>query len=78
MYIVLVIAIYSDKIRDQRKVFAEPVLWTGAEVCGKKIGISRSKYVRYAIINQLIRDGFPLNKLSSKFNAFYGAIATYE
>lgn len=67
-------AVYSDNGRVQFKAFAEPILLTGAEHQGSKIGISRSKYIRYALINQLIRDGYPLDNITSKFNKFYRAI----
>jgi hypothetical protein len=58
----------SDVFRENYKIYLEPCLATGAENMALKIGCkTRSKYVRYSLINQLIRDGF---KLSEKFEPF--------
>lgn len=62
---------YSDVLRQDYKGFMEPLLLTGCNHQASKLKITRSKYIRYAVINQLIRDGFPLNKISCKFNVFY-------
>ena len=63
---------WSDKIRVDYKGYMEPLLLTAcehqAEKCGAK---TRSKYIRYAVIRALIEDGYPLDKLSSKFKPFY-------
>ena len=67
-------AIYSDTFRECYKGYAEPLLLTAATHQGCKKKISRSKYIRYALINQLIRDGYPLQNITSKFNDFYKAI----
>lgn len=61
----------SDKIRCDYKVYLEPILATGCEFQGNKLSITRSKYIRYAVIRALIQDGYPLNKLSKKFDKFY-------
>lgn len=65
---------YSDILRQDYKGFMEPVLLTGCNHQAEKLGITRSKYIRYAVINQLIKDGFPLMRLTNKFNAFYMVI----
>jgi len=62
---------YSDLLRMDYKGYMEPVLLTGCNHQAGKIGITRSKYIRYAVINQLIKDGFPLKNISCKFNDFY-------
>jgi hypothetical protein len=67
---------YSDISRKDYKGYMEPILLTGCEHQANKLKITRSKYVRYAVINQLIKDGFPLNRVSSKFNAFYRGMTT--
>ena len=58
----------------------EPVLLTAAEHQGSKhpAELSRSKYIRLAVIEKLIRDGYPLKEITSKFNGFYGAIEPYN
>ena len=66
---------YSDVLRQDYKGFMEPILLTGCNHQAEKLGITRSKYIRYAVINQLIKDGFPLKNISCKFNAFYRGIA---
>ena len=67
---------YSDLLRMDYKGYMEPVLLTGCNHQAGKLKITRSKYIRYAVINQLIRDGFPLKNISCKFNAFYKGIAS--
>ena len=62
---------YSDLSRQEYKGFLEPILLTGCNHQAEKLKITRSKYIRYAVINQLIKDGFPLKNISCKFNAFY-------
>lgn len=66
---------YSDVLRQDYKGYMEPILLTGCDHQGSKLGITRSKYIRYAVINQLIKDGFPLKCKSNKFNAFYKGIS---
>jgi hypothetical protein len=65
------IAKWSDKIRSDYKIYLEPILATGCQHQGEKLKITRSKYIRYAIIRALIQDGYPLNKFSNKFEKFY-------
>ena len=62
---------YSNILRFDYKGYMEPILLTGCNHQADKLKITRSKYIRYAVINQLIRDGFPLKSISNKFNAFY-------
>jgi hypothetical protein len=62
----------SDSFRVDYKGYMEPILLTACEHQAKKCGAStRSKYIRYAVIRALIQDGYPLNKLSNKFEKFY-------
>ena len=65
---------YSDISRQDYKGYMEPILLTGCNHQAEKLNITRSKYIRYAVINQLIHDGFPLKNISCKFNAFYRGI----
>lgn len=67
---------FTDKFRNDYKIYLEPLLATGCMNRGNCLGISRSKYIRYAVINQLIHDGYPLKAITNKFNAFYKGIAT--
>ena len=62
---------HSDTFRQDYKGYMEPVLLSGCNFQAEKLKITRSKYIRYAVINQLIKDGFPLKSISNKFNAFY-------
>lgn len=60
--------ITTDLLRMDYKIFLEPVLATTARFAAEKVGAkTRSKYIRYAVINQLIRDGF---ELPEKFEPF--------
>jgi len=68
-------AIYTDKIRNNYKIYLEPILATACVHQGERIGITRSKYIRYAVINQLIKDKYPLKRMSNKFNAFYKGLS---
>lgn len=61
---------WSDKIRSDYKIYLEPILATGCEHQGNKLGITRSKYIRYAVIRALIQDCYPLDKVSKKFDKF--------
>ena len=59
---------YSDIIRNDYKIYLEPILATRAFEMAQKIGCkTRSKYIRYAVIRALIADGV---ELSDKFNSF--------
>jgi hypothetical protein len=58
----------NNTIRNNYKIYLEPELATKCEIISLKIGCkTRSKYIRYAVINQLISDGI---KLSEKFKPF--------
>ena len=62
---------WSDKLRCDYKIYLELILAIGCEHQGTKIGITRSKYIRYAVIRALIQDGYPLDKITDKFQKFY-------
>jgi hypothetical protein len=58
----------SSAIRTDYKIFLEPILATSVMEIAQKSGArTRSKYIRYAVINQLIRDGV---SLPEKFKPF--------
>ena len=68
---------FSDKFRESFKVYLEPLLATGCKhQAGKTKCRTMSKYIRYSVINQLIRDGYPLKEISNKFNDFYRGMTT--
>jgi len=55
----------SNDIRIRMNFFIEPYL---KDLCSKNyIKLSMSKYIRYAVINQLIRDGVSLNEKYAPF-----------
>ena len=55
----------SSEIRIRMNFFVEPYL---KQLCSKnKIKLSMSKYIRYAVINQLIRDGVYLKEKYEPF-----------
>ena len=59
-------------LRECYNGYMEPVLLKAAMHQGKKICITRSKYIRYAVINQLIADGYPLKEIVPlKYDLFY-------
>jgi hypothetical protein len=66
----------SDKLRRDYRVYLEPLL---ATACGHQAGKcgarTMSKYIRYSVIRALIQDGYPLDKMSNKFNAFYKGVS---
>ena len=63
---------WDDKTRVDYKGYMEPLLLTACEHQAKKCGArTRSKYIRYAVIRALIKDGYPLREISSKFDLFY-------
>lgn len=69
------IAKWSDKIRILYNGYMEPLLLTACEHQSEKIGSkTRSKYIRCAVIRALIEDGYPLNKISNKFDKFYSKV----
>lgn len=56
------------EIRNNYKIYLEPELAEKAANMANKIGCrTRSKFIRYAVINQLLLDG---EKLSEKYNPF--------
>lgn len=60
---------WSDKITKDYRVYLEPILATACLHQARKIGLrTMSKYVRRAVIIQLKNDGYPLERVSSKFN----------
>ena len=61
----------SDILRSDFKIYLEPVLARACEHEGAKLKITRSKYIRYAVIRALIEDGYPLKNISNKFDDFY-------
>jgi len=71
MYIIDMRLKWSDKLRCDYKIYLEPILANGCEHQGNKLGITRSKYIRYAVIRALIQDGYPLDKITDKFQKFY-------
>jgi len=69
---------FSDKFRVDYKGYAEPILLHACNHEANKMGITRSKFIRYAIIKLLIEKNFPLKKLSNKFNDFYKGLAVLK
>jgi hypothetical protein len=67
----------SDAARVQYNGYMEPLLLTGAAHIASRLGITRSKYIRFAVIRALIRDGYPLGRMSSKFKEFYKYMSDY-
>jgi len=62
----------SDILRVNYKGYMEPVLLDACTHQAQKTKArTRSKYIRYAVIRSLIQDGYPLNRISHKFDAFY-------
>jgi len=62
---------WSDKIRKDYKIYLEPLIASACDFKGKQKGLTRSKYIRECVIRCLIVDGYPLNKVSDKFNNYY-------
>ena len=60
----------DDKLRYEIKIFLEKILITACNHQAKKLNITRSKYIRYAVVEKLITDGYPLNEFTDKFNEF--------
>jgi hypothetical protein len=61
-------AIFSDKIRKDYRVYLEPVLATASKHQALSVNCkTMSRYIRRAVIMQLIRDGYPLGSVSKKF-----------
>lgn len=55
----------------------EPILLTACDHVAGKMGITRSKFIRYAVINMLIKKEYPLKRMSNKFNAFYRGVSHF-
>jgi hypothetical protein len=68
---------FSDLIRKDYKGYMEPLLLTACDHEAEKLGITRSKFIRYAVIKLLIEKKYPLKDISNKFNDFYKGI-TYN
>jgi len=62
---------FDDKIRYPIKIFVERIIITAANHHADKLGLSRSKYVRYSLIEKLIRAGYPFQTFTRKFDDFY-------
>ena len=62
---------WSDKFRNDYKIYLEPLLATACKFEGKKLNITRSKYIRYCVLRCLIEDGYPLKDITNKFDKFY-------
>ncbi len=60
----------DTKFRNDYKIYLEPLLATACQFEGEKRKISRSKYIRYAVIRSLILDGYPLKNFTDKFDKF--------
>jgi hypothetical protein len=67
---------FSDLFRKDYKGYMEPLLLTACDHEANKLGITRSKFIRYAVIKLLIEKEYPLKSISNKFNAFYRGITT--
>ena len=62
---------FSVLVRKDYKGYMEPLLLTACDHEAKKLSITRSKFIRYAVINLLIEKNYPLKAISNKFNEFY-------
>jgi len=68
-------AIYSDRIRKDYRVYLEPVLATASAHQAGVVGCrTMSRYIRRAVVTQLIRDGYPLGSVSEKFEKYQQVI----
>jgi len=66
---------FTYKFRTDFRVYLEPLLATACKHEANKTKCrTMSKYIRYAVINQLIKDGYPLKDITNKFNAFYRGV----
>jgi hypothetical protein len=68
-------ALFSDAIQIDYKAYAEPVLLTAMTHQAKKVGMTRSQYIRDTMIKRVVNDGYPLGKVSNKFNELLRGIA---
>lgn len=63
-----VIAVMSDRIRKDYRVYLEPVLATACSHQAKKVGVrTMSRYIRRAVVFALKADGYPLDEVTRKF-----------
>ncbi len=62
---------YRDGNRKDYKIYLEPLLNTGCKAKGKEYNLSKSEYGRLCVIRCLMLDGFPLNKMTEKFDEYY-------
>jgi hypothetical protein len=62
------LASFSDKIQVDYKAYAEPVLLQAMTHQAKKIGMTRSQYIRDSMIRRVVKEGYPLGNVSPKFN----------
>lgn len=68
---------YSDLFRRAYNAYMEPILLTACDHVAGKMGITRSKFIRYAVINMPIKKEYPLKRMSNKFNAFYRGVSHF-
>jgi len=62
------VAVVSDIIRKDYRVYLEPVLATACVHQAKKIGVrTMSRYIRRAVVMALKADGYPLDSVTRKF-----------
>ena len=62
------IAIMSDTIRKDYRVYLEPVLATACSHQALKVGVrTMSRYIRRAVVLALKADGYPLDEVTHKF-----------
>ena len=69
---------YSDAIQVDYKAYAEPVLLTAMLHQAQKVGMTRSQYIRDTMIRQVVKDGYPLGKVSKKFNELLRGISSFQ
>jgi hypothetical protein len=68
-----------DSMRLDYRVYLEPVLARACEAGAEKVGCRTiSKYIRYSVINQAVRDGYPLGTVSKKFDKFINKIKNMD
>lgn len=69
---------FSDLLRIKCESWLEPCLITACNCEAERMNITRSKFIRYAVIMMLINKGYPLKRISNKFNAFYNMVTTLQ
>jgi len=61
----------ESNLRRQINIFIEPILIKACETQAIKIGCkTRSKFIRYSIINNLLLLNYPLVNISEKYKPF--------